>query len=157
LAATRQSIGSPHMPGLPHWHSGKDAPVTRIGPPSGPHMHWLQRLRPLADILSHCAHDLSYNEFRTDSWCAAFYKVALATLNTIFSKVGRSGSRGYHVATPCHSHYRYDVISVIMTVVRSFPPVHLEPVALLFPAVQSTGTAASGKGSSHDCLSENPI
>jgi hypothetical protein len=157
LAVTRQSIGSPHMPGLPHWHSGKDAPVTRIGLPSGPHMHWLRRLRPLADILSHCAHDLSYNEFRTDSWCAAFYKVALATLNTIFSKVGRSGSRGYHVATPCHSHYRYDVISVIMTVVRSSPPVHLEPVALLFPAVQSTGTAASGKGSSHDCLSENPI
>jgi hypothetical protein len=77
-----------------YWHWGKDVSVTRIGLPSGPHMHWLQRLRPLAHILSHCAHDLSYNEFRTESWCAAFHKVVLARLNIDIFHHGAEGMAG---------------------------------------------------------------
>src|ERR1035438_2330934 len=77
-----------------YWHLGKDGSVTRTRLTFWPHTHWLQRLRPLAHSLSHCAHDLSYNEFRTESWCAAFHKVVLARLNIDIFHHGAEGMAG---------------------------------------------------------------
>jgi hypothetical protein len=76
----RHSLGWPRLPN-PLLALGKGSFGNEDRPSTWSHVHGLQWLRPLAHILSHRAHDLSYNERRTESRHAAFHKVVLARLN----------------------------------------------------------------------------